>query len=172
MKKFLNFLKVEKGQESQYIVPESAWVDDLITAKYSFKKNITQHIYIYIYILHLFKTPSPSWSPLSMVIRHKKKTYSHVWIGNTWGHQWWAWSDIAKKKKKKGLREWSSQFRWEEKKAVSEYEKMATEPNKGFSFSFLNGPFCWKFCLFCWATLVIVWAKIIFVINVIHKITQ
>ena len=49
MKKFLNFLKVEKGQESQYIVPESAWVDDLITAKYSFKKNITQHIYIYIY---------------------------------------------------------------------------------------------------------------------------
>ena len=24
MKKFLNFLKVEKGQESQYIVPESA----------------------------------------------------------------------------------------------------------------------------------------------------
>ena len=25
------------------------------------------------------------------------------------------------------------------KKAVSEYEKMATDPNKGFSFSFLNG---------------------------------
>ena len=57
------------------------------------------------------------------------------------------------------------------KKAIREYEKMATDPNKGF-FSFLNGPFCWKFCLFCWATLVIVWAKIIFVINVIHKITQ
>ena len=30
------------------------------------------------------------------------------------------------------------------KKAVSEYEKMATDPNKGFYFSFLNGLFLLK----------------------------
>ena len=48
------------------------------------------------------------------------------------------------------------------KKAISEYEKMATDPNKGFYFSFLNGLFFvenFVHFVFVGPNLVIVWAN-------------
>ena len=56
----------------------------------------------------------------------QEETYPHVGIGNTWGRQWQAWSNIAKKKHQSNGWESEAQFGWEEKKAVCEYEKMVT----------------------------------------------
>ena len=48
------------------------------------------------------------------------------------------------------------------KKAIREYEKMATDPNKGFYFSFLNGLFLLKilFILFLLGLILLLYGPI------------